>query len=154
MQDAISNKLVALMQAATDVDDNPLFGAVVDYDAGSEKFDTWPVCMVLPSDQPSDYGDNTVNDRREGFTVYVMLPLGDDEALRPQKYRNARIISDRVRNVIDKTIDLDALRANEGADRVMGVAPASAGWDIIESSAGVTLLLRISVSVRYSHRTQ
>lgn len=154
MQDAISNKLVELMINATDVDNNPLFGAVVDYDAGSEKFDTWPVAMVLPSDQPGDYGDNTVNDRREGFTVYVMLPLGDNQAERPQKYRNARIISDRVRNVIDKTIDLDALRANDGADRVMGVAPASAGWDIIESSAGITLLLRIQVSVRYSHRTQ
>lgn len=153
MQEAISNKLVALFTAARDGDDNPIFGSVIDYDNGEAKFDTWPVCMVLPSDQPADVSTNKENERREGFTAYLMIPIGNTVEERQASYAQMRTTSDQVRNIVDATIDLDGLRANGGLDRVMGVVPASAGWDIIDSSAGATLLVKVEIVARYSHRT-
>lgn len=162
MQDAISTKLVQIVTAIKDPSDNtPAFGQVYDYDPGIDKYDSWPAALILPSDQPGDYSTNKENDRNEGFMVYIMLPIGEPDSNQPdpddevysrqERYQTMRMLSDWVRNAIDETQDLDGLRANGGADRVMGVEPASAGWDIVETNAGNTIMVRINVNVRYTH---
>ena len=138
MQDAISAKLVAIISGIKDSGNNTVFADVVDYDRGDGKYDNWPVAMILPDQQPGDYGDSKDNDRREGFIVYIMLPLEDEGVTRQVSYQNMRKLSDYVRNAIDHTQDLDGLRANNNTDRVMGVVPASAGWDIIDVGRGTS----------------
>lgn len=151
MQDAISAKLVQIISDIKDANDDTVFADVVDYDRGDGKYDQWPVAMVLPDQQPGDYGDSVDNDRREGFFVYIMLPLEDAGVARAASYQNMRNLSDYVRNAIDHTQDLDALKANDNLDRVLSVVPASAGWDIIDVGNGQTLLTRVQLVVRYSH---
>lgn len=170
MQDAASAKLVEII-SGIQYEGSNAFAGVYDYDRGDGKYDAWPVAMVLPDDQPADYATTTDNHRREGFNVFVMLPLGDVGENRQEVYSNMRKISDLVRNAIDATIDLDGLRATyvnpsnhaeplpqaDGGvplDRVLGVEPASAGWATVDTPAGSAVMQTINIVVRYDHFTR
>lgn len=170
MQDAISSKLVEVI-SNIQYEGSAAFAGVYDYDRGDGKYDEWPVAMVLPDDQPADYATTTDNHRREGFNIFVMLPLGDVGEDRQAVYKNMRQISDLVRNAIDATIDLDGLRASyvdpnnhavpmakdDGGvplDKVVSVEPASAGWATVDTPAGVAVMQTINIVVRYDHFTR
>lgn len=171
MQDAISSKLVQVITDIKDANDEAVFAGVYDYDQGDGKYSSWPVAMVLPDDQPAEYATNTDNHRREGFNVFMLLPLGDEGESRAEVYSNMRKLSDYVRNAVDATIDLDGLRANyvnpanhkqplpqdEGGvplDRVLGVEPASAGWSTVDTPAGIAVMQTVNIVVRYDHFTR
>lgn len=170
MQDAISSKLVEII-SAIQYDGGAAFAGVYDYDRGDGKYEETPVAMVLPDDQPADYATTTDNHRREGFNVFIILPLGDVGENRAEVYSNMRKLSDLVRNAVDATIDLDGLRANfvdpnnhaqplsqdEGGaplDRVLGVEPASAGWSTVDTPSGLAVMQTVNIVVRYDHFTR
>lgn len=157
MQDAISAKLVQILSGLQDSGGNTLFSKVVDYDDGEGKFDAWPVAMVLPDDMPSDLAQNTEVHRREGFNVFIITPLDANVNNRAGDYAAMRMLTDRVRNAIDDTIDLDGLRANPAPsggnrDKVLGVVPVSAGWRTINDPV-LGLMATVNVVVRYDHFT-
>jgi hypothetical protein len=169
MQDAISNRLVEII-TGIQYDGSAAFAGVYDYDNGSGKYDNWPVAMVLPDDQPSEHGDNTEVHRREGFNVFILMPLGDEGEARQKVYSDMRKLSDLVRNAVDATIDLNGLRANyvnpnditqplapedggKPLDKALGVVPASAGWSTVDTPAGIAIMQTVNVTVRYDHFT-
>lgn len=152
MQDAISQKLVEVV-SAIQYDGSDAFAGVYDYDRGDGKYDQWPVAIILPEDTPSDLATNTEVHRRSSFYVYITLPLGDVGENRQQVYQNMRILCDLVCNTIDDTIDLNGLRANNMHDRVLGVVPATAGLQHVDTPAGLAIMQSINVIVRYDHFT-
>lgn len=152
MQDAISQKLVQILTGIKDGGGQTMFAQVVDYDDVEAKFEGWPVAMVLPDDMPAELSQNTEVHRREGFNIFIMLPLDTDITKRATDYSNMRKLSDAVRNAIDDTIDLGGLRANGMRDRVLGVTPVSAGWRTITEPV-LGLMTTVNVVVRYDHFT-
>ena len=151
MQNKISNKLVEVVKAIRDEDDNPVFAEVVDYDDGVNKYQGYPAVMIVPDDAPAELGQNTEVHRREGFNVIAIIPMNDDESQRAEDFKNMRTLSGLIRDAIDDTVDLDGLR-HRGKDRVLGVVPTSAGWSVTTEPV-MALVATINVIVRYDHYT-
>ena len=151
MQNAISEYLVTLIQGLKDSNDKSLFGEVVDYEPAEMKFESYPYGYLVPKEQPGDYATTAQNDRREGFTLYICIPLEDVGLPRNQAFQNMRTLTDAVRNAVDETEDLGGLTADSNKSRVMSVLPVSSGWTIVESGNGETLLSALDIIVKYTY---
>lgn len=151
MQNAISDYLVNLITELKDAQDHPYFGVVVDYEPKEMKFDSYPYGYLVPQEQPGDYATTSQNDRREGFSLFVCIPLEDQGLPRDQAFTNMRTLTDAVRNAVDQTEDLGGLSADSGKSKVMSVLPVSSGWTIVETSTGETLVSRLDIIAKYTY---
>lgn len=151
MQNAISDYLVTLITAIKDSGNNPMFGEVVDYEPKEMKFDKTPYGYLVPQEQPSDYATTSQNDRREGFSLFICIPLEDQGQDRQTAFNNMRTLTDAVRNAVDETEDLGGLSADGGKSKVMGVVPVTSGWTIVETSTGETLVSRLDIIAKYTY---
>lgn len=159
MQNEISDYLVNLLENLEDDDGHPALGQVVDYEPAQLKFEASPYAFVTPSRQPGEYDTTSANNRREGFSIYIGIPLEAEESEdetdpnqgRQELFSNMRTLTDLVRNAIDKTEDLNGLTGDAGRSTVYSVVPATSGWSLPQTDAGVTLLSEIEIIVKYSY---
>ena len=151
MQNAISEYLVTLIKGLKDAEDHALFGMVVDYEPKELKFESYPYGYLVPQDQPADYATTSQNDRREGFSLYICIPLEDEGLPRDEAFDNMRTLTDAVRNAVDETEDLGGLVADSGKSKVFGVVPVTSGWTIVETSTGETLVSRLDIIAKYTY---
>lgn len=151
MQNAISNYLKNLFTAMTDGDENPYFGMVVEHEPKDDKFEATPYGYVVPQEQPGEYATTNQNDRREGFSLFICIPLEDENQDRETAFSNMRTLTDACRNAVDETEDLGGLSADNGKSKVFGVVPVTSGWTIVESGAGETLVTRLDIIVKYTY---
>jgi hypothetical protein len=151
MQNAISSYLKTLITNLKDANEHPYFGVVVDYEPKEMKFDKTPYGYLVPQEQPAEYATTNQNDRREGFSLFICIPLEDQGLPRDQAFNNMRTLTDAVRNAVDQTEDLGGLSADAGKSKVMGVVPVTSGWTIVETSTGETLVSRLDIIAKYTY---
>lgn len=151
MQNAISDYLKTLITELKDGDDNAYFGQVVDYEPSEMKFESYPYGYLVPQEQPGEYATTAQNDRREGFSFFICIPLEDQGLPRDEAFTNMRTLTDAVRNAIDETEDLGGLSADSGKSKVFGVVPVTSGWTIVETTSGETLVSRLDIIVKYTY---
>lgn len=151
MQNAISNYLTTLIKELKDGSNNAYFGEVVDYEPKEMKFDKTPYGYLVPQEQPAEYATTNQNDRREGFSLFICIPLEDQGQDRETAFDNMRTLTDAVRNAVDETEDLGGLTADSGKSKVFGVVPVTSGWTIVETTAGETLVSRLDIIAKYTY---
>lgn len=151
MQNAISQYLTELITNLQDDAEHPYFGAVVDYEPKEMKFESFPYGYIVPQEQPAEYATTSQNDRREGFSLFICIPLEDEGLPRNEAFTNMRTLTDAVRNAIDQTEDLGGLTADGGKSKVFGVVPVTSGWTIVETATGETLVSRLDIIAKYTY---
>jgi hypothetical protein len=111
-------------------------------------FDTYPAARVVLNGQPNEVSTNVQNERQPEFLIisYVQYEAQDANA----EGKAFDVGYDLTDLVVDM---LDALEPQDGDGNKFTVItqPTTAGWEIIESSAGNVLGIMATVRIRYSH---